>query len=165
MENLGQVISEHPFCKDLEPNYIDLLIGCASNVRFEKGHHLFRDGGEANQFYLIREGRVLLEIPGPQSSPFSLETVEAGEFLGWSWLVPPYQWCFGARALEPVSAVAVNGRCLRAKCEKNSDLTYALLKRTVEILGRRLDATRARLLDLYSVSTGKEQTVLFPHSP
>jgi CRP/FNR family transcriptional regulator, cyclic AMP receptor protein len=153
VENLGRVISEHPFCKGLEANYIDLLTGCSSNVRFDKGHHLFRDGGEANQFYLIRQGKVLLEIHSPQCPSLSVETVEAGEVLGWSWLVPPYRWRFGARAVEPVSAIAVNGRCLRVKCEKNSDLGYELLKRTVEIMGQRLDATRFRLVDLYSAET------------
>ena len=159
MENLGRVISEHPFCKGLEADYIDLLTGCASNVRFDRGHHLFRDGGEANHFYLIRQGKVLLEIHSSQCPSLSVETVEAGEVLGWSWLVPPYRWRFGARAVEPVSAIAVNGRCLRVKCEKNSDLGYELLKRTVEIMGQRLDATRFRLVDLYSAETSGERAL------
>ena len=157
MENLGRVISEHPFCKGLESNYIDLLAGCASNARFEKGQHLFRKDGEANQFYLIREGKVLLEIHAPQSPSLNLETVESGEILGWSWLVPPYRWRFGARAVEPVSAIAVNGKCLRVKCEKDSHLGYELLKRTVEIMSQRLEATRFRLVDLYSAETVSEQ--------
>jgi CRP/FNR family cyclic AMP-dependent transcriptional regulator len=150
VENLGRVISEHPFCQGLQPYYVDLLVSCASNVRFEKGHHLFRNGGEANQFYLIREGKISLEVLAPQRPPLTVETVEAGEVLGWSWLVPPYRWHFGARAVEPVSAISVDGRCLRAKCEKNSQLAYELLRRTVEIVGRRLEATRFRLVDLYS---------------
>jgi CRP/FNR family cyclic AMP-dependent transcriptional regulator len=139
VENLGRVISEHPFCKGLEPNYIHLLASCTSNVRFEKGFHLFRKGGEANQFYLIREGKVSLEILGPKRE---MLTVEAGEVLGWSWLVPTYRWRFGARAVETVSAIAVNGKCLRVKCEKNSHLGYELLKRALEIMGRRMDAVR-----------------------
>ena len=150
MENLGRVISEHPFCKGLEPDYVDLLTSCASNVLFDKGHHLFREGGEANQFYLIREGKVSLEVLASQDPLLTVETVEAGEVLGWCWLVPPYRWRFGARAVEPVRAIAVNGKCLRAKCEKNSHLGYELLKRSVEIVGQRLGATRFRLLDLYS---------------
>ena len=150
MENLGSVISEHPFCKGLEPEYVDLLASCASNVRFEKGHHLFRQGGEAAQFYLIREGKVLLEVFAPRSQFLTVETVQAGEILGWSWLVPPYRWRFGARAVEPVNAIVVNGRCLRAKCENDLRLGYELLRRTVEIMGQRLEATRFRLVDLYS---------------
>lgn len=150
MEDLGRMISEHPFCRGLEPAYVDLLTSYASNVRFDKGHHLFRQGGEATQFYLIREGKVCLEVVGSQCQFLTVETVQAGEILGWSWLVPPYRWRFGARALEPVHAIAVNGRCLRANCEKNSHLGFELLRRTVEIVGQRLEATRFRLVDLYS---------------
>jgi CRP/FNR family transcriptional regulator, cyclic AMP receptor protein len=153
VESLGRVISEHPFCTGLEPCYIDLLIACASNVQFERDHHLFRGGGEANQFYLILQGKVSLEIHSPQTPSLIRETVESGEVLGWSWLVPPYRWRFDARAVEPGSAIAVNGKCLRLKCEKNSLLGYELLKRTVEIMGPRLDATRFRLVDLYSAET------------
>jgi CRP/FNR family transcriptional regulator, cyclic AMP receptor protein len=150
VENLARVISEHPFCQGLEAHYLDLLTGCASNTLFDKGHHLFREGGEANQFYLIREGKVSLEVFLPQLPSLAVETVEAGEVLGWSWLVPPYRWRFGARAVEPVRAVVVNGKCLRAKCEKDTHLGYELLRRTVEIMGHRLEATRFRLVDLYS---------------
>lgn len=158
MENLGQVISEHPFCRGLEPEHVDLLTSCASNVLFDKGHHLFRAGGQANQFYLIREGKVSLEVLASQDPLLTVETVEAGEVLGWCWLVPPYRWRFGARAIERVRAIAVNGKCLRARCEKNSQLGYELLKRSVEIVGYRLGAARFRLLDLYSAEVQREQS-------
>jgi len=149
MENLRHLIAEHPFCNGLEPDYVDLLVSCASNVRFEADHHLFREGREASHFYLIREGKVALQVLGPQP-PLVVETVDEGEVLGWSWLVPPYRWHFDARAVGPVRAIAVDGKCLRAKCEKNHHLAYELLKRTLEIVGQRLEATRFRMLELYS---------------
>ena len=150
MENLGRVIAEHPFCRGLEPYYVDLLISCASNVRFGPDHHLFREGGAANHFYLIREGKVALEVTAPQHSRLTMETVNEGEVLGWSWLVPPYRWHFSARAVGPVRAIALDGKCLRVKCEKNHDLGYEMLRRTVDVVGRRLQSTRFRLLDLYA---------------
>ena len=150
MEDLERIISEHPFCEGLEPGYLALLTGCASNVRFERGFYLFREQGEANELYLIRGGKIDLEVSAPPRPSLTVETVQAGELLGWSWLVPPYRWRFSAVAVEPVSAIAVNGRCLRAKCEKDALLGYELLRRTVEIMGQRLEATRFRLVDLYS---------------
>jgi CRP/FNR family transcriptional regulator, cyclic AMP receptor protein len=152
VENLGRIISEHPFCRGLEKEYVELLISCASNVRFEEGFYLFREGGEANEFYLIRGGKIGLEVSAPPRPSLTVETVQEGDVLGWSWLVPPYRWRFGARALEPVRAIAVDGKCLRGKCEKNAQLGYELLRRTVEIMGQRLEATRFRLVDLYSAA-------------
>ena len=150
MENLRRIIAQHPFCDGLEPDHIDLLTGCSSNVRFEKDFCLFREGGQANQFYLIRQGKVALEVLAPRRAHLAVETVGEGEVLGWSWLVPPYRWRFGARAVEPVRAITVDGKCLRAKCKRNPHLGCKLLERTAEIMSQRLEATRFRMLDLYS---------------
>jgi CRP-like cAMP-binding protein len=152
-------VAEHPFCKGLESYYVELLAGCASNVYLQTGQHLFREGGEANHFYLIREGRIALEVFAPSREPIVTEAVHAGEVLGWSWLVPPYRWHFDARVVEPVRALAVQGKCLRAKCEKNHDLGYELLKRVVDIVGRRVESTRLRMLDLYAADAHEAELV------
>src|SRR3970282_900845 len=88
-ETLERIISEHPFFSGMPSEHIALLVGCASNVRFNAGTYLFREGGEANDFYLIRHGRVALEVFAPQRKPLVVGTVEEGEVLGWSWLPAP----------------------------------------------------------------------------
>jgi CRP/FNR family transcriptional regulator, cyclic AMP receptor protein len=151
METLERIIAEHPFFAGLEPAYTSLLVGCAANARFETGAHIFREGEEANAFYLIRMGKVAVEIAAPQHKPIIVETLGGGEILGWSWLLPPYLWKFNARAVETTLAIALDGKCLRTKCEQNHDLGYELLKRFAQIIERRLEATRFQLLDVYAV--------------
>lgn len=150
METLERIIAEHPFFAGMEPPYTRLLVGCASNTRFESGVYIFKEGQEANEFFLIRRGRVALEIFAPQRRPAVVETLGEGEILGWSWLLPPYHWRFDARAVEQTLAIALDGRCLRTKCEENHDLGYELLKRFAKIIERRLEATRLQLLDVYA---------------
>jgi len=152
METLEHIISEHPFFADLASPYANLITGCASNVRFEAGMYIFREGGQADTFYLVRSGRVGLEIFPPHRKPILLGTVGEGEILGWSWLLPPYHWKFNARALESIRAIALDGKCLRTKCEENHDLGYELLKRFAQVIERRLEATRLQLLDVYAVA-------------
>jgi CRP-like cAMP-binding protein len=125
------------------------LVSCAANVRFGAGEYMLREGEEANQFYLIRQGQVAIEISPPQKRAIVVDTIGEGEILGWSWLLPPYHWKFHARATEAVRAIALDGKCLRTKCEQNHDLGYELLKRFSQIMSRRLDATRLQLLDVY----------------
>jgi len=151
MESLERIIAEHPFFAGLEPQYTQVVTGCASNVRFDSGAYLFKEGEEANEFFLIRQGRVALEIFAPQRKPMIVETVGEGEILGWSWLLPPYRWRFHARAVEPTRAIAFDGKCLRIKCEQNHDLGYELLKRLAHIIGQRLEATRLQLVDVYAL--------------
>ena len=151
METLERIIAEHPFFAGLESYYTNLLIGCASNVRFDAGTYLFKEGEEANEFYLIRSGKVALEIFAPQRKPVMLATLGEGEILGWSWLLPPYLWRFHAHAVETTRVIALDGKCLRTKCEQNHDLGYEMLKRFAQIMEQRLEATRLQLLDVYAV--------------
>jgi CRP/FNR family cyclic AMP-dependent transcriptional regulator len=150
METLERIIAEHPFFADLDPVFINLLVGCASNVRFKKGDYIFREGDPANTFYLIREGKVAVEIFAPQHDPIMVATLEQGEILGWSWLLPPYQWKHQARAMDTVRAIALDGKCLRGKCDQNHDLGYEILKRFARIIEQRLESTRLQLLDVYA---------------
>jgi len=150
METLERIIAEQPFFAGLEESSLNLVTGCASNVRFDAGVYIFKEGDEANEFYLIRSGKVALELFAPQHKPLIVETLGVGEILGWSWLLPPFEWKFFARAMEDTRALALDGKCLRGKCEENHDLGYEMLKRFAHIIERRLEATRFQLLDVYS---------------
>ena len=155
MENLERILAEHSFFAGLESYYTNLLVGCAANVRFDAGSYILKEGEDANQFYMIRKGKVALEIFAPQRKPIILATLGEGDILGWSWLLPPYQWKFHARAVEDTRALALDGKCLREKCEQNHDLGYELLKRFTQIIDQRLDATLLQLLDVYGAPGGK----------
>ena len=100
MENLERYLSEHPFFQGLDKPYLELLVGCASNVRFNADQRIIHQGEEANQFYLLRHGKVTVGNTVPGRGFLPLQTLGEGEVLGWSWLMPPYQWRFDARAVE-----------------------------------------------------------------
>ena len=154
MQTLEPILAAHPFFKGLKPEYLQLVTGCASNVRFDTGTYIFREGEEASQFYLIRQGKVALELFAAQHGLITIETIEAGEVLGWSWIFPPYRWHFSGRVFEPTRAIALDGKCLRAKGEADHDLGYELMKRVAQIMMERLQATRIRLLDMYGDNPG-----------
>ncbi len=151
MENLERILSEHTFLHGLDPNYLKLITGCAQNVRFDAGQYLFREGEEANWFYIIRQGKIAIEAFAAQRGSIIIDTIEDGDVVGWSWIVPPYQWHFDAQAVEVTKAIALDGRCLRMKCEQDHTLGFELLKRFSQLVEQRLEATRMRLLDVYGV--------------
>jgi CRP-like cAMP-binding protein len=149
METLEPILAKHPFLKGLEPRHLKILVGCASNVRFNAGQFLFHEGEEANEFYMIRGGKVAVQIQGAERGPVTVQTIGEGDVLGWSWLIPPYRWRFDAKALELTRAIALDGKCLRTKSEEDHDLGYELLKRFAGIIVERLEAARLQLLDVY----------------
>lgn len=149
METLEPILAEHPFIKGLAPQFIQLMVGCAKNVKFDGGQYVFHEGNEADSFYIIRQGRVALELHSPQRGPIIINTLTDGEVLGWSWLFPPYHWHFDARAVELTRMISLDGKCLREKCENDHNLGYELLKRFAHIMEHRLQTTALQLLDLY----------------
>ncbi len=149
METLEQILAESSFLQGLQPHHLELITGCASNVRFDGGQYLFHEGEEAEKFFIIRHGRIALEVFTPDRGAITIQTLEPGDILGWSWLVPPYQWRFDAKAVELVRAIALDGKCLRTKCEEDHDLGFDLLKRFAHVIEQRLEATRLQLLDVY----------------
>ena len=149
MENLERILTEHPFFSGMKPAYLSLLAGCASNVRFDAGQFIFREGEQANEFYLIRHGKVALEIFAPERGSINIQTLGEGEILGWSWLVPPYQWKFDARAVELTRAIGLDGKCLREKSESDCCLGYELMKRFSLVMLERLQSARFQIVNVY----------------
>ncbi|MEQ9640563.1 MAG: cyclic nucleotide-binding domain-containing protein [Alphaproteobacteria bacterium] len=149
MEGLQRIVSEHPFFAGLEEGFCGLVCGCARNVRFEAGQYLLREGEPADEFYLIRHGRVALEINDPARGNLTFMTLAEGDIVGLSWLIPPYRWTFDAKAVELTRAIGIDARCLRQKCEDDHHLGYELMKRVMPSLLARLHETRLQMLDVY----------------
>jgi CRP-like cAMP-binding protein len=153
MRTLDHVIVESSVFAGMDAGQIELLAGCARNVRFADGERVFREGDPADVFYLVRHGRIALETFVPNRGALVIETVDDGDPVGWSWLFPPYRWHFDGRAVGLVRAVAFEAPCLRDKCSADPVLGYELLTRFSAVLLERLQATRLRLVDIYGDGT------------
>lgn len=149
MESLARIVRDLPFFAGLDPAACELITGCVKNTRFAAGSYLFREGGPADEMYLVRAGRVALEIAVPGRGAVVFQTLGEGELVGLSWLVPPWRWTYDARALEDVRAIAIDAACLRGKCEADPGLGYEMMKRFMPVLVERLHATRLQMLDVY----------------
>lgn len=148
-ESILRLLREHPFLQGLPDPYLQTLASCASNVRFEAGEWVLREGEEARRFYLLRSGQVAIEVYVPERGPVVIQTIGEGEVVGWSWLVPPYRWHFDARAVQLTRAISFDAECLRAKAEQDHELGYELFKRFVPVILQRLQAARLQILDMY----------------
>jgi len=148
-EDLAPLLRQHPFLADLPEQHMATLVGCASNVHFPEGSQLIREGEVADKFYLIRTGRVALEIDLSERGQLRIQTVGSGEVLGWSWLISPFRWHFTGVAVTDVRGLALDGKCLRTKSENDHDFGYEMLKRLALVMERRLEATRLQIIDVY----------------
>jgi CRP/FNR family transcriptional regulator, cyclic AMP receptor protein len=127
----------------------EVAADCARPAEYRAGDYLLREGASADTFFVIESGRVVLEASAPARPAAPFSTLGAGDVLGLSWLVPPYRWAYDARALEPVRAVALDARCVRARCEADPRVGYAVATQLLGVAVRRLHEMRLQHLDLY----------------
>jgi CRP-like cAMP-binding protein len=149
VHTLDRLLARHPFFAGLDPDDAGFVARCGINRVVGEGGFLFRAGDQADQFYVVRSGRVAVELYAPGRGPLILDAVGEGAVLDAAWLIPPYRWQFDARAVTSVRVVALDATCLRARCEERPALGYRLMQRTAMIMQQRLEAARVRLLDLY----------------
>lgn len=149
MTDLGPVLAKHPFFSGFPEDHLKIVVGCASNVVFKNGDYIFREKQPANHFYIIRHGHVALEVFVPGKGPLTIESVGEGEPVGWSWLIPPYRWHFDARCIGSVRALALDGNCLRDKCENDHSFGYRFMTRLSQMMAQRLRASVIQMLDIY----------------
>jgi CRP/FNR family transcriptional regulator, cyclic AMP receptor protein len=139
-------LAAHPFLKGLTRHHIELLALCAVPTQLEPGHTIFLEGEPANGFYLIETGKVVLEGKTKDVTQLVIDTVSAGEPLGWSWLFPPYLWHYTARAIEQCRAICLSGTLLRQHRDDDPTLSHELFRRASEVMVRRLQRARERLI-------------------
>jgi CRP/FNR family transcriptional regulator, cyclic AMP receptor protein len=149
IKNVEMFIRAHPFFRELEEEHLKTLAGCGSGVSFPAGRTIFRQGEPADQFYLLESGKVAVTLESADRGGVTIQTIEKGGVLGWSWIFPPYVWFFDAKAIEATDALALDARCIRGQCERDHHLGYELMKRFSGLVIDRLQATRVQLMDLY----------------
>lgn len=149
--SLARSLKEHSLVKGLLDAHVEFLSGCAKNLRIAPGRFLFREGSAADELYLVRSGKIALEVHDGARGPVVLETVGPDDALGWAAVNPPYRWSLDARAIEPTLLFAINGTCVRQKLDADHSFGYAFTKRLMNEIHERLERVRLQALDVYRV--------------
>lgn len=151
MKTIENLLEEHPFFEGLDPEFLDTISGCGKNVVFQPGEEIMKEGDPADYFYVIRHGLVSMTAHIPGRPPVTIQTLQEGDILGWSWLFPPWKWQLGSRAETLVRVVQIDAKCLRGKCDANPAMGYELAKRFAQVMVERLNWTRLQMMKLYDV--------------
>ncbi len=144
-------LAAHAFSEELsERHRMRLALGarpfCAS-----PGEYLARTGESAHAFYLIQSGHVAIGTHLGERGALPIQTLGPGDVVGWSWLLPPYEWHFDARAVDTVQGLIFDAAWLREQCEQDYELGYHLLKQLLAVVTRRLGACRIIQMDIYKL--------------
>jgi CRP/FNR family transcriptional regulator, cyclic AMP receptor protein len=143
------VLKQHPFVEAFQPEHIDKLRAMAREVHFGADQVIFNEGDDTHDFYLIAQGRVALEMQEPDHV-LRIQTLGAGDELGWSSVLMGRGKYFQARALEATDALAFDGAELLQACRADPGFGFAFMYRMLGVVSERLQATRLQLHDMHS---------------
>ncbi len=145
--NIQARVAAHPFLSGMSAHHVELLGSCAALMQFEEGQVIFRAGQPANGFYLIESGTVAIEGSVFEHGSITTDILSAGDPLGWSWLFPPYLWHYDARAIKGTTALFFDKATLQQHFSEDLTLAHELFKRMSEVMVRRLQSSRAQLIE------------------
>ncbi len=140
-------LAGHRFLRDMPAPHLAFLAGVTSLVTVPARHRFFEAGGVAKRFWLIRAGQIAVDMRVPGDGRAIIETLGRGDMLGVSWFFPPFQWQFGAVAVQPAELFECDAAAVRGRCETDPGFGYELTHRMIVVAAKRLQATRVRLLD------------------
>jgi CRP/FNR family transcriptional regulator, cyclic AMP receptor protein len=143
-------LAEHAMFQGLPAEQLDLIASHATMVDVRPQQRIFKHDTRADSFYIVRDGKVGLEVAAIEGEPLVIQTLGEKKVLGWSWLIPPYQWLFDARAVTHARVIALDGERLRAHCDADPNFGYALLRRFAALMAERLNAARLAAMAQYS---------------
>jgi len=148
-QGMESTLLEYGFFNALGDSARALIADCARNEVFQADEFIYREGDAADEFYVITHGTVALEVHVPGRESLVIETIEDGEVLGWSWLVPPHHSRFDARAVGLVRTICIDAGCLRGELERDHEIGYQFYRQFLPIVTDRLAAARLQVIDMY----------------
>ena len=150
MQSKDDYLSAHAFFAGLNQDFLQILSGFATEKQVKQDEVLFQQGKTADKFYLVREGKVSVQVPALVGPAMELQVLGENQILGWSWLIPPYRWNFMARALEDSVVIEFDGAAILARCEQDPEFGYELFKRFTELMSTRLNAARQTMMEQWN---------------
>ncbi len=139
-----EALSASPLFANLEPAQLERLGLMAERRCFLAGTVILKQHTPVEDFHLILSGQVSLSVDG-----LTVQTLQSGEVLGWSWLIPPYESHLDAITVTDTETVSLDCVALRAAMDEDHDLGYALLRRAIRPMLERLQSCRLQVLDVY----------------
>ena len=140
-------LSSHPTFAKLSAQQRESLTAHARTEAFNQGENIVSQGQVADRFFILRSGRVTLEIPALAGPALEVQQLDPDQVLGWSWLIPPYEWVFNAKAEQDCTLLGFDGTTLLKECEQDSELGFALMKIFAGLMSERLTVSRISMME------------------
>lgn len=138
-----------PLLDGLPPGPRERLVALMTRRLLDPGVTFMHEGEVTKSLTIIVRGRVALRLRVPERGPVTILTLEPGDLVGWSAVVPPYRATTSATTLEPTELATFDAEALRTLLASDVELAAVFLPPVLQAVAARVAATQDQLLDLF----------------
>ena len=146
-----QVLKDCVLFSGLSDSELEKIADSAVEKTFEAGATIFVTGDNAEELFVIQEGRVAVQMTLPKtggqaSRRITVDVVTRNEIVGWSAIVEPYKYTFTAVCMQKTIALSISGDKLRWLLRDNPKIGYEVMKGLAKVIAAGLNDTRQVLI-------------------
>jgi CRP-like cAMP-binding protein len=138
------------FGSRIPPEARERLAPAIHLVAYPGGAELQVEGEPMRHLGIVLEGRVALRLRVPERGMATILTVEPGDLVGWSAIVPPHRATDTIVAIGDTELLLIEAEPLRRELAADPTLAAPVYLSLLEAMERRLTGTRMQLLDLFA---------------
>jgi len=128
-------LQKNDIFKNIRQEAINEISEVAFEEEHEKGIVLFKEGDSARYFYVLVEGKVLINIEGATTPRYVATKI--GELFGWSSAVGRDSYSATAECLEPTTVLKIDRLDLERVFEEHPRSGKAFYRLLARALGQR----------------------------
>ena len=151
--NVIKTLQGISFLHDIDPDHLQQIASIAEIRVYDTNDILFHEGQPAEYVYLVVTGRIMLELCPATIYQKNLMSVGPGEMLGWSSFVEQRNYASTGVVVAPTQLVKIDGKRLRAICDRDPEFGYDFMHRIMRALAKRLTTTWSQLANIYVPNT------------
>ncbi len=142
----AQPPGQNAFLNRFSSSAQEKILSLSEPSKFSAGETIFEEGAPSLYLYLVKSGRVSIEVHIPAWGRRTILTVGPGELFSWSALIEPRLETASARAVVDTEVLRIKGGSLMDACREDPELGFQLYRALAEVVSDRLASTRRQLL-------------------
>ena len=123
----------------LTDEMLDKLIPITKLLFFDKRELIFRQGEKSQHFYMLKEGKVILEQRITDKIAVSVSAIKPGNSFGWSAMLDGEEYSIDAVCAEPCEVFSFRDEKIKALFEEDHSLGFIISQRLLHIIKKRYD--------------------------
>ncbi len=130
----------------LEDDMLDKLIPLIKVQKFEEMENIYKGEDEAENFFMLKKGKIILEQRITELMTVSVETITPGQSFGWASIIGENVYTIDAMCVEPSEVFVVNRDVILDVLEGDHVLGYKMMKIIVYVLKERMNRTTGQFV-------------------